>query len=324
MPNMLEYGVEVRMYSWALLWVVLAFYEGHHIYNNMEGTIHWILFTVFCLASIYTHYYCGICVILLYLLLFTKIVRMGIGREKRLIKLGVSTLFLVLGYLPWLGIFAETFFLVSERTWPAEVTFENFFGSVSFLNGYYGIICFLLPVVVSAWINHTDRSLYIYTGIVMPTVLLIIGEIVSALYTPVWQSRYVVVALGVMWLAFGLLLTKQRRGYTETMIMMIMVGLINIFVFTRHERESAIQTEKITEMVQTNECDAFATDDPQIAFLLTTVYDRKCVINGGIGDYLEKIYEKNLTVAPAIDLTELKSVYTDGNSNIYVIPDDKI
>ena len=60
------------------------------------------------------------------------------------------------------------------------------------------------------------------------------------------------------------------------------------------------------------------TYDPNTAYILATAYDRKCILVGDIGDYLETVYDKNLVVKPAADLLQL---VTGHDTLQYVDPD---
>lgn len=73
MPNIMDYGIEVRMYSLALVLVLVAYMLGYRIYYEDDNRwTNWIALAIVSLLSIYTHYYCGICIIAIYFLLFFK------------------------------------------------------------------------------------------------------------------------------------------------------------------------------------------------------------------------------------------------------------
>lgn len=66
--NAVRYNVEVRMYSWGALFVLLSFYCLYLILDE-ESTKHYILFTLSSLAAAYTHYYCLVSVAFFYVVL---------------------------------------------------------------------------------------------------------------------------------------------------------------------------------------------------------------------------------------------------------------
>ena len=58
MPVMFKYALQIRMYSWAALFVTLAaIYAWRAAYQQDRWKKNWILFAVFSLAAAYTHYF---------------------------------------------------------------------------------------------------------------------------------------------------------------------------------------------------------------------------------------------------------------------------
>lgn len=57
MPMVMQRAVEVRMYTWAFLWLLLAYSQIYYLIGQKQGKKNWILFTIFSLAACYTHYF---------------------------------------------------------------------------------------------------------------------------------------------------------------------------------------------------------------------------------------------------------------------------
>lgn len=329
MPNMLEYGVEVRMYSWAMLWVLAAFYEGRKIWRNNGKITNWVFLTLFSLASIYTHYYCGICIALIYLALFYKMANhSGLFREMQAVgRYWCSVLALVVGYLPWLKILFSTLASVSSRTWPQAISASSILDNLWCLFGIYGTICIVLPVGLMNRRRDSEAryqggkiTLLDAIGYILPFLLMLTGIIISVIYTPVWSVRYAVVGLGVMWFSFAEAASAQRTLVQHRiMLLMILIGSMNLFVFVRHESEDKKTAEAFETTIKQYDSDTVLwTCDPNTAYILTTAYDRKCILVGEIGNYLETVYDKNLVVKPNADLLQLVA---DQNTLQYVEPD---
>lgn len=64
--NAVMYNVEVRMYSWAALFVLLSFYEVYQLLRNGK-ILNYVLFVAFSLAAAYTHYYALLSVAFFYI-----------------------------------------------------------------------------------------------------------------------------------------------------------------------------------------------------------------------------------------------------------------
>lgn len=298
MPNFMDYGIEVRMYSLALVLIFFAYMTGYRIYYGyVQGWKQWIILAIVSLLSIYTHYYCGICVIAIYAFLFFKKLKTG-----ELIRCLISGSILVIGYLPWLSILFTTLTSVSERTWPEAVSFKTIFESVRFLVGYYGTIIIVFPTVlwgIAAFRKSKKDNAYVLMGVLLPFLLMGLGELVSALYTPVWQKRYMVIAAGCMWFAVAQYVKELKsQGYQIRIIsFMAVVGLIDLFVFVRHEQvDKTAAAAVVKEILIENPDTTILTYDTEIAYSVSTAMNRKCILGAQIGPYLETIYSRNLEV----------------------------
>lgn len=298
MPNCMDYGIEVRMYSLALVLIFFAYMIGYRIYYGYaQGWKQWIMLAIISLLAIYTHYYCGICVIAIYAFLFFKKLRTG-----ELIRCLISGGVLIIGYLPWLSVLFATLASVSERTWPEAVSFKTIFESVWFLVGYYGTIIIVFPTVlwgIAAFRKSKKDNAYILMGVLLPFLLMGLGELVSALYTPVWQKRYMVIAAGCMWFAVAQYAKELKaQGYQVRIIsFMAVVGLIDLFVFARHEQvDKTAAAAVVKEILIENPDTTILAYDTEIAYSVSTAMNRKCILRAQIGSYLETIYSRNLEV----------------------------
>lgn len=304
MPNIMDYGIEVRMYSLALALVLVAYMIGYRIYYEDDNRwTNWIALAIVSLLSIYTHYYCGICIIAIYFLLFFKELK-----TKEVVKCLISGCILVIGYVPWLKVLFSTLASVSDRTWPETVSFKTVFESIWFWVGYYGAIIVVVPIVLwgfAAFRKSKKKNAYVLMGVLLPLILMGIGELVSAFYTPVWQKRYMVIAIGCMWFAvaqYAKELTLQKNKI-RIIPFMVAIGLINIFIFVRHEQSDKIAADEVAKEVLEQDSEmTIVTGDTEIAYSVATAMDRKCIFSGQIGAYLESIYSENLQVLP--DATE--------------------
>ena len=70
MPVTLVYAGEIRMYTWAMLFVFGAALYGYRIYKSGISNKNWIIFSIFSLASAYTHYYSLVAVAIINIALF--------------------------------------------------------------------------------------------------------------------------------------------------------------------------------------------------------------------------------------------------------------
>lgn len=123
MESSLVYNVEVRMYSWAFLFVFLCFWYSYELILQPYSKKNWWMFTVTGLASAYTHYYALISVAFIYASLFIIL----LIRDRKTFKASmVCSGITVLGYLPWLYFLLGAFKRSSDGWWSTQIpTIQN-------------------------------------------------------------------------------------------------------------------------------------------------------------------------------------------------------
>ena len=99
LPEMAQYAIEIRMYSWAILAVTILALYAYRL-TKEDNTKNWIIFGLSSLASIYLHYYglmaAGLINVFLLIYLIVK------RRKKGIIFIISFGILQGLAYLPWL------------------------------------------------------------------------------------------------------------------------------------------------------------------------------------------------------------------------------
>ncbi|MDR3291886.1 MAG: hypothetical protein LBT10_07035, partial [Methanobrevibacter sp.] len=98
MPNIMNYGLEIRMYSWAMLFVTLSFYYSYKITIESSKT-NWGMFIIFSLMGAYTHYYGTLAIAIINLILLLNIF---LKNREKIKNWAISTTIITLGYIPWI------------------------------------------------------------------------------------------------------------------------------------------------------------------------------------------------------------------------------
>ncbi|MCM1122864.1 MAG: hypothetical protein NC416_09795 [Eubacterium sp.] len=167
MPQLSAYTVEVRMYSWALLFVTAAFLHaygivtccdvrekieqnaeqniGQNVGQNISQNVgqsagqssrerlrrlHAAALVCYGLAAAYTQYFACVAVIMVYLYVLVVFLRKDRGRIREwLVCVAVS----IVGYIPWLYALFGQITAVNENYWILPLTWRSLGGCVKFL-----------------------------------------------------------------------------------------------------------------------------------------------------------------------------------------------
>ena len=181
MPQLSAYTVEIRMYSWALLFVTAAYLhtygimtclrkemsdigdESHKILVKRKVQSHYIALVLYGLAAAYTQYFACVAVIMVYLwLLLWLIFCAPQDKDTKILKKlqgwFVCVLVSVVGYFPWLLSLYRQMSTVRENYWILPLTWRTLGGCVKFimkpsfandtLNTILAVVLFLAYIVI--------------------------------------------------------------------------------------------------------------------------------------------------------------------------------
>lgn len=299
MANMMEYGLEIRMYGWAMLFIAIAYLYMHRILKH-GGMIcgDWIGFSVFSLFSAYTHYYAVLAAAVLFLYLLIQSIRC----MKCLKKWLWTAVFTIAAYVPWLRILFVSFASVTSRSWPAPVTLETVTAYFRFIFGYYSTFPLVLTAAVFYFLQEKKsgkHDTFLWTGFLCPFLIMAIGVIVSILYAPVLTDRYLFVAMGCMWIAVAYMTMNSRnRNLQAILIRSISVfSLINLFIFTKNQIIEIRQVNEFYAAITTfADQGMLATNAPDIAYdIAVTCEEPIYLFEEGNGALMRDVFAPQIT-----------------------------
>ncbi|MDR2874217.1 MAG: glycosyltransferase family 39 protein [Methanobrevibacter sp.] len=288
MPKLMFYGFELRMYSWALLFVTLSFYNAYKI-TIKSKTKNWILLTIFSLLGFYTHYYAGISSFIIYGLLFVFLLKNRKANKfwtnfKKLISSG---LIFILSCLPWIMYLLNsgglesgfklpsiTFSSIQEYIWfivsPAHhfqgysiiakignnlistpFTYFDLRSNISII-GIVMIILLIILLIYSFLIKRTKHDSFINYGLLVLICTILIGVITSILIEPTFYDRHMFPALGCFYLTFSLLLSKtysKKQIFLPLFILFLLVSVSCKYSFICSEKQNELTIGQTKEVL---------------------------------------------------------------------------
>lgn len=248
----------IRMYSWGLLFLVMAF-----IYYN-EVTTHWdrkswVMLTVFTLLCAYTQYFFAITCGLMYLLILYEIITRHRDRLRQFAK---SVLALIILYGPWMIVFVhqiknkagghhEGFDLVNAIHYITAfaIKAENF--KVETIVFKMIAVAFLILILV---LIYRKRDKFPSSGIFLMYATIAIGVIsLMASFENTMRARYLVPVFGIFWLSASIVIGKIKNGRIlafALILVMILAGAslaitsedIDSRMAFNHEKDSYLES----------------------------------------------------------------------------------
>ena len=270
MPQMPEYTTEIRMYSWAMLFVTMALLHGLSLldsimgrgregWNIIDGLMLWLSTT----AAAYTHYYAAFAIGIIYgiLIVWMLVYYMRVAKKKTEGKIGLkaaATLIVALNmtiasYIPWVSVVLRQVGAVKANYWIQPVGIRSFGSAIKHLfKGYFTndlpavVIAILLFVLVAFLLVRTvlrtirakeiTDAYTLFAFSVLPLVVLT-GLVASILIRPVFVNRYMLPAYGCFWLAISVMASveidrvyKREKGQLAGKIAGVLLAVLMIIV----------------------------------------------------------------------------------------------
>lgn len=279
-PSLISQGIEIRMYSWAMLFVTLAYISAFGVMRT--GSMRcWVCFTLCGLASAYTHYYACIAVTPVYLYLLYISIRCG---RSAILNWTLASFFTVAGYLPWLIIFLNQARTVSNDYWidlPDLHKYASYAVRLLYEAPVAGIVALIILQVCSKSDKKNSLNLrgYVLTGGFCVLFVCIVALSISYLVQPIFIFRYLYPALPCLWLS--LILGCHYAGKTPLKAAMaILLG--SLFVSQLIEcacRESYRSKEQrqLTEVLNVHTDSVFVCDDASVQQTLSLLTEGNCL-----------------------------------------------
>lgn len=217
----------IRMYSWGLFFVLMAFLYYNEVMTNWDRNS-WILLTLFTLLSAYTQYFFGITCALMYLLILYEIMT---KHKDKLRQFGKSVLALIVLYAPWGIIFVyqimkesagshEGFKLVNGLHYITAfaIKAENF--KPEMIAFKLVAVAFLILILV---LIYKQKDRFAASGVFLMYATIAIG-ILSLMFSfeNTMRVRYLIPVLGVFWLSASIVIGRIK-DYKVLVVAMILV-----------------------------------------------------------------------------------------------------
>lgn len=216
LPCTMEFSVQVRMYSLALFLVTVSGLYAYKAFFSGKKKDFLVFAVSGCLAA-YSHYFAFVSVIILTGFFFLSIL---VWNRKRLAAWAVSAAGMILGYLPWVPYFIRQVVNVESGYWIPPITAETIWSyftwtfDLELLPGtVYGFLLLLAAAGIFNLLQIRKKEkegIYALLAMLVPAVTAASGIIASVWKTPIYRDQYILPALGLLALFFGIAFKKAK------------------------------------------------------------------------------------------------------------------
>lgn len=120
MPVNQYLGVEIRMYSWAMFFVLACSVYGYETFQK-HTLLCYSKMTFFAICAAYTHYYALIAIFSIFLILVIYL----LSKRRSIVKPILFGIILLLAYIPWIPVFTSQLYNVHQSFWVEIPTLKD-------------------------------------------------------------------------------------------------------------------------------------------------------------------------------------------------------
>lgn len=333
MSEFFAYYMMARMYSWGILFLVLAFIYFKDVIekNDIKS---WALLTVFAVLCAYTHYFAAISAVVIYAILLGYI----LTQDKDMIKnYACSVVAAIILYAPWIFVLFGQLTAVHNSYWIPAVDLNLVISALGyFAHGEDLLFAVIALIVIFAIIgifayenrNLKDRdNFYILSGFGVFFGTVILTLLISVVFKPILVVRYLMPAAAVLWFAVSILISKieNRKLFLYAFALMgllLIAGVGHTVSFNMESYDAAMAKENVfNEIIQDNNSVLILTKPNTIMYFLdySDKVDTYCVNHTHVlGQNMKHVHKlMNFT-----DINETKvSDFVKNNTNktVYLI-----
>lgn len=277
-PQLLEYSVTVRMYSWLVLYIVCGYIQLWRLMR--KNTIcNWLLYALIATLAIYTHNWGGVYMALLYLYAGVWSIQKG---WRTFAKWCMAVAIPLLCYLPWLDVVLEQFgrengwgrYMMYLVSYPCNLVI---YASGNMLALYTVCICAAGAALgVCRQRLRAGIQSYACYGVAMP--ILVIGVVVAVivLFNSRIFMRLLIPGIACAWLAVSILLAREKNARVKGLMCaaFVSMSICSLINFTAREYKENAETEAFIRTVGLETTAVFITNDADVLFTFCQLVDR--------------------------------------------------
>lgn len=265
----LERSIYIRMYTWAAFFVTATaiFLFSYYQKQCKSSMVMGILMT---LCAMYTHYYALIAVFLMWLFLLV----FSFFRKKNVSWILLGGVLVTVGYLPWLHNLLSQSKRVADDYWMTGFDWNEWLKVPAALmetsetvpNGVGMILYTLMVITLILALIRKRWDALLCVAVFFGTMLG--GAVLSVLVTPIWATRYMYVAWGLialfMAITTGEVISEYSKYVQGTLVLILLiVGVYSLNTMLEDETMTSSADEWVAFLHENVESNAAVIyDDP--------------------------------------------------------------
>lgn len=236
--SILQYAVEIRMYSWGALFVFFCAIASFYMVTD-ERLRFFLLFLVSAECGAYTQYWVAVTLAILFVLAGIMCIAKDKNSWKKLCVVAVLAVVL---YLPWLKTLAAQFGTVSENYWIGNPSLRTIISYVTFLFPYpislwkIALMLFCAVIMIKNLVLLFNRKLSQKDTVPLlfafvPFLVILTALTLCILIRPIFVERYALPSIPLLAVFLALALAPFCKKKNISVVFALILGL-QVFVLS--------------------------------------------------------------------------------------------
>ena len=333
MNEFFSHFLRVRMYSWAILFILLAFLSFMDLIENKDRK-YWILLTLFSVLCAYTHYFAAITSGAIYLVLLIYLIKF---KKDEIKTWTLSVAAAILLYLPWTFTLLNQLETIHHTYWIPGANFTTVIYALGYFaynnNLVFSVIAIAILIII-AFIYSKDAKdsdkitrFSILSGIKIYLGTIIISLIISIVFRPILVIRYLIPVSAILWLCISIILSKieDKKMFliSFALIMLLLVNGVCATVSSNDDlyKNGAVQKEVLDNITQDSNSILIVNSPHLVMYFLhlSNQTDMYCLnMDQLFGENMTRIHQ--LYDFKSFEANDINKVIANNtNKNIYII-----
>lgn len=283
--NALTYNVEVRMYSWGALFILISFLAMYDILTENKKQAY-VVFSVSTLLAAYTHYFALLSVAFFYVFL----IGVALYKRKEYFKrVATVCVMAVVVYMPWFIVLLTTMFRTQKDFWMLYIPYLK--ECIAFVFGsklgilWFALLCIAAFIAIWNQKKQLGIPLWFASGFFAVIGTILAGNLISRFFRPIFLVRYMYPVTIVAWLMLAVAISfgKYKKIYAMVVVALLLAtgvpGYIEHVSAERADEEQLFYTLEQTKDVQ-SEGNVILTNLTYIEWTLADIYypETECIV----------------------------------------------
>lgn len=261
-PHMIANALEIRMYSWAMFFILLIFLTTVKlIAGNKKDIKQFIFLGIWVLCAFYTHYFACISAAVILLFFFIWII---LYNRNQFVPFCIMAVIEAVLYMPWMLIAFRQIKAVSGDYWIEPIdraalwryfwyAFRMDENTLGKLCGYVLVALSIFCMVLIIRNYRKGNDIPALMGMAVMPLTVVAGIVASLLIRPVFVERYMLPSLGCFWLGFCCILSairKEKRIIAGVSVLFLFMGVWQYTTALTDVKENRVEMHEVRNLYE--------------------------------------------------------------------------